>query len=135
MPNKRGKFCPGSLRSCHGNLSRFPEGAPQSVKAPLCEPTQVLQLPSPILRYESEITGRLLTHAAHQPHQPRVPVAIIFQDLPHPCAGNRSSSSLNFPYQSSCVRVLVSFWVERKTLTRHSHSQADNQSTPPFKQT
>lgn len=38
-------------------------------------------------------------------------------------------------YKLPWVRELWTFYAEKETLTRHSYLEAENQSTPPFKQT
>lgn len=129
-PTTRGKSCPGSRRSGHGSPPRLWE-EPRSLGQPRRGTHRALHTPPPGPAARRPADRWLLTHAAHQRHQPRVPVSTVPQDLAHPSTGNLSGSSLSFPYQHSCVRVLASFWTGGKTLTRHSHSQ----STPSFKQT
>lgn len=121
----RGKSCPGSRRRGHGSPPRLWK-EPRSLRQPRRGTHRVLHDPAPDPAARRPADRWLLTHAAHQRHQPRVPVPIVPQDLAHPSAGNLSGSSLSFPNQHSCVRVLASFRTGGQTLTRHSHSQAVN---------
>lgn len=74
----------------------FSKGAGQSAKLSPCKPKQVVQLSLPGSENMKVIVYViLLTHTAHQSHQLCVPILTIFHELPHHCAGNLCSSSLN----------------------------------------